>query len=59
MLVNQGEGTVRKDVELPEDSNFSLIAPDDLEKLRFFDVSKIIENREDWIARWQEEVIAE
>lgn len=59
MLLSQGEGTVRTDVEMPEDSIYSLISPEDMAKLRFFDVNKIVENRDEWIARWQEEVIAE
>jgi len=59
MLNGQGEGTVRKDVALPESSSYTLISPEDMEKLRFFDVKKIVENRPEWIERWQEEVIAE
>lgn len=58
MLVNQGEGTVRSNVDIPEQSKFSLISKEDLEKLQFFDVGTIVKKRAEWIDRWQEEVIA-
>ncbi len=59
MLSAQGESTVRSDVAPPEDSKFNVISPEDMEKLRFFDVNKIVENRAGWIEEWQEKVIAE
>lgn len=58
MMNRQGEGTVRSDVKVPEDSTFSLISPEEAENLRFFDVQTLVDSREEWIGRWQEEIIA-
>lgn len=59
MLQNQGDGTVRTDVAMPESSKYSLISPEEVARLRFYDVQKLVENRDAWIARWQEEIIAQ
>lgn len=59
MLVSQGEGSVRTDVEVPAGTGFSLISAEDMANLRFFDVGEIVGRRSGWIERWQEEVIAE
>jgi putative spermidine/putrescine transport system substrate-binding protein len=59
MLVKQGEGTVRTDVETPSESKYNLISAENLARLKFFNVNTIVSNRADWISRWQEEVIAE
>jgi putative spermidine/putrescine transport system substrate-binding protein len=58
MLVGQGEGTVRPDVEQPESSAYSLIPAAEMKKLNFYNVKTIVKNRPEWIERWQEEVIA-
>lgn len=59
MLVNQGESTVRPDVEATGESAFNVVTPEVRENLQFFDVNTIVENRKNWIEAWQEEVIAQ
>lgn len=58
MLQAQGEASVRLDVEVPATAGASAISADEMSRLHFFDVHNILENRAEWIDRWQEEVIA-
>lgn len=58
MLTEQGETPVIKVASIPEDSKFNIIPAAALDKLRFFDVKKIVENRDAWLKRWQEEILA-
>jgi putative spermidine/putrescine transport system substrate-binding protein len=58
MLEAQGETPVRPDVEIPDDLDFNVIAPEEVEKLRFYDTRTIVENRAEWLERWQEEILA-
>ena len=59
MLKAQGETPVNKKAERPATSNFNVIPQSDIGNLQFFDVNKILAHRDEWMKRWQEQVLAQ
>jgi hypothetical protein len=59
MLTAQGETPVNKMAERPKSSSFNIIPQSDIGNLQFFDVNKILASRDEWMKRWQEQVLAQ
>jgi len=59
MMNNAGETPTRMDVVVTDDVPFNALKPEDIAKLKFWDLGTIAGSRETWLSRFQEEVAAQ
>jgi len=58
LAVSGGDSPVNKTVKLPADTKYTIVTPDQVEKLHFYDAVALAEKRSKWLARFQEEIVA-